>query len=145
MKVNIDLPKLPIFNNPNQLDKAVRIAGLSILAIQKQRIFDKGINADNKIFGKYSKSYLKYRQKKVRRSNTQINFTLSGEMAREYSFGSANNGYALGFASQKNNNSKDPNASQKAEYNELKYKGLFNLSRKESKLFKSIILENIKI
>jgi hypothetical protein len=145
MNVKVTLPKkdLSIFDK-QKIDIATRISSLTVYAVQKQRIFE-GKNASNGSFGNYKNlSYLKYRAKKFNRNNININFTLSGEMSNEYIWGVNKFGkYSFGYQQKPNGNSKTPNGSQKAKYQEEKFKNLFALSKEERKIFNQILVKNL--
>jgi len=123
-----------------KIDKASRISGLSILAVSSQRIFNNagGKDSQGKLFGTYNKYYQKQRIKK-NKDNTLINMTLTGDMQKQYIFGVDNKGnYCLGFNALPNNNSKKPNASQKAEYLEKRFGSFFELTDQEIEMYGKI-------
>jgi hypothetical protein len=150
MKVNVTVSnKIDISIFDKQLvDKATRIATSTIYAVQKQRIFglNGGKDANNSNFGSYKNlSYLKYRAKKFNRNNSNINFTLSGEMSNEYIWGVNKKGnYSFGYQQKPNGNKQTPNGSQKAEYQEQRFKNLFALSKEEKKAFNEILAKYLK-
>jgi hypothetical protein len=147
MKVKVTVSKklnLSIFDK-QLVDKATRIATSTVYAVQKQRIFE-GKDINNSNFGNYKNlSYLKYRAKKFNRNNSNINFTLSGEMSNEYIWGVNRKGkYSFGYQQRPNGNKQTPNGSQKAEYQEQRFKKLFALSKEEKKAFNEILAKYLK-
>lgn len=143
MKMVVDASSLKGLVDKNilkKIDKASRIAGLSMLAVSSQRIFNNAGGKDNKgqLFGTYNKYYQKQRLKK-NKDNTLINMTLTGDMQKQYIFGVDSRGnYCLGFNALPNNNSKKPNASQKAEYLEKRFGSFFELTDQEVQQYSKI-------
>ena len=125
----------------NYIDKAQRIAGLSVLVKIKERVFDNGGGKSSKgqSFGTYSKEYKKFRDKKTTRTNSEINLMLTGDLEAQFKLGVNNGDYCLGFEAEPNG-TKPPNASQKSEYLEERYGDIFQLSDSESELFTEVFL-----
>lgn len=125
----------------NYIDKAQRIAGLSVLVKIKERVFDNGGGKSSKgqSFGTYSKEYKKFRDKKTTRTNSEINLMLTGDLEAQFKFGVNKGDYCLGFEAEPNGN-KNPNASQKSEYLEEKYGDIFQLTDSETQLFTDTFL-----
>lgn len=80
-------------------DKALRAAALSVLALQKRRIFVQGLRSDGAPIGKYSKPYLAFRQKISAPGGADVIFVLTDQLRKDYTVGEAatGDGYALGF------------------------------------------------
>ena len=143
MKMVVDASSLKGLVDKNilkKIDKASRIAGETMLAESSQRIFNNagGKDSKGKLFGTYNKYYQKQRTKN-NKSNTLINMTLTGDMQKQYIFGVDSRGnYCLGFNALPNNNSKKPNASQKAEYLEKRFGSFFELTAQEVQQYSKI-------
>jgi hypothetical protein len=83
--------------------------------------------------------------KKKGRVNLNINFTLTGEMSNEYIWGVNKRGnYSFGYQQRPNGNKQTPNGSQKAKYQEERFKNLFDLSKEEKKAFNDILAKYLK-
>jgi hypothetical protein len=125
-----------------KIDKAIRIASLSMLSIVKQRVFNNagGKNSQSKSFGTYNTKYKKVRELKERRTNSQINLMFTGDTEIQFKFGINNGKYCLGFDALPNGDSKNPNASQKTEYMEGRFGDIFALTQEESNQFTAIFL-----
>ena len=125
-----------------KIDKAMRIASLSMLSIVKERVFSNagGKNSEGKSFGTYNSKYKKYREIKERRTNSQINLMFTGDTEIQFKFGINNGRYCLGFDALPNNDKKNPNASQKVEYMEGRFGDIFSLTTEESNQFTEIFL-----
>jgi hypothetical protein len=127
----------------NYIDKAQRIAGLSVLVKIKERVFDNGGGKSSKgqSFGTYSKEYKKFRDKKTTRTNSEINLMLTGDLDAQFKLGVNNGDYCLGFEAEPNGaKSEFPNASQKAEFMEKRFGGIFEANDSESQLFTDTFL-----
>jgi hypothetical protein len=129
-------------STPENRGKIFREALLSVLALQKQRIFEEGKNEDGKSFGRYTAAYLKVRAK-YHHSNTNINFDLTDETMREYTVGDTENGIGLGYLNKANENSKSPNAAQKSKYLEARYGKFFDMSYKEQATWLKVVNKKI--
>ena len=145
MKMKVDTSFIHNIVDKNilkKIDKASRIAGLSMLAVSSQRIFNNAGGKDNKgkLFGTYNKYYQKQRIKK-NKDNTLINMTLTGDMQKQYIFGVDSRGnYCLGFNAlpQVIGSKKIPNASKKAEYLEKRFGSFFELTDQEVQQYSKI-------
>lgn len=125
------------------IDKAQRIAGISMLVKVKTRVFNDGGGKDSqgKPFGTYSKKYKEYRDKKTTRTNSEINLMFTGDLDLQFKLGVNNGDYCLGFEAEANGaKSKNPNASQKAEFMEDRFGDIFQLTSEESNEFTEIFL-----
>jgi hypothetical protein len=132
-KVKITITPLKL-NDAQKLNRASRKGAIVVLAMQKDRLFGESANG----FGNYkSKEYLLYRLKKYKRTNTNINFTLSGEMQAQYVVGFNSPNYTLGFNAIPNG-SKNPNAPEKAKQLEKRFDNLFDLTREEEEVFATV-------
>lgn len=118
-------------STPENRSRIFREALLSVLAIQKERIFTEGKDQDGKSFGRYTKAYMKFRAKHGH-SNANINLDLTDETMRDYTVGATETGYGLGFFNKANGDKKSPNAAQKSKYLEARYGEFFKLTLKES-------------
>ena len=125
----------------NYIDKAQRIAGVSILAKIKLRVFNDGggKNSKSEPFGTYNSKYKEVRAKKQRKVNSNINLVYTGDLQRGFKFGVNNGDYCLGFEAQPNGKN-NPNASQKSEWMEEMYGDIFQLTTSESNEFTETFL-----
>ena len=123
------------------IDKAQRIAGVSIFEKVQTRVFDDGggKNSKSKPFGTYNSKYKEVRAKKQRKVNSNINLVYTGDLQRGFKFGVNNGDYCLGFEAQPNGKN-NPNASQKSEWMEEMYGDIFQLTTSESNEFTEIFL-----
>ena len=132
-RVKITIPPLKL-NDAQKINRASRKGAIVVLAMQKDRLF--GENSSG--FGNYkSKEYLAYRLKKFKRTNININFTLTGEMQSQYVVGFNTPNYTLGFIARPNG-SKDPNAPEKAKQLEKRFSDLFDLTTEEETIFTQV-------
>jgi len=123
------------------IDKAQRIAGLSIFKQVQTRVFNDGggKNSKSEPFGTYNSKYKEVRAKKQRKVNSNINLVYTGDLQRGFKFGVNNGDYCLGFEAQPNGKN-NPNASQKSEWLEEMYGDIFQLTTSESNEFTEIFL-----
>ena len=123
------------------IDKAQRIAGVSIFEKVQTRVFNDagGKNSKSEPFGTYNTKYKEFREKKKRKVNPNINLVLTGDLQRGFKFGVNNGDYCLGFEAQPNGG-KNPNASQKSEWLEEMYGNIFQLTTSESNEFTETFL-----
>lgn len=123
------------------IDKAQRIAGLSIFEKVQTRVFNDagGKNSKSEPFGTYNTKYKEVRAKKQRKVNSNINLVFTGDLQRGFKFGVNNGDYCLGFEAQPNGKD-NPNASQKSEWLEEMYGDIFQLTTTESTEFTEIFL-----
>lgn len=125
------------------IDKAQRIAGLSMLVKVKERVFNDGggKNSESEPFGTYNSKYKEVRAKKESRTNSQINLMFTGDLEAQFKFGVNKGDYCLGFEVEPNGEkAKIPNAPQKAEFMEKKYGKMFELTQSEEGEFTEIFL-----
>jgi len=115
------------------IDKAQRIAGVSIFEKVQTRVFNNGggKNSKGQSFGTYNKKYKEVRAKKENRTNSEINLVFTGDLQRDFKFGVNNGDYCLGFEAEPNGKN-NPNASQKSEWLEERYGDIFELTTSES-------------
>ena len=123
------------------IDKAQRIAGVSIFEKVQTRVFNDagGKNSESESFGTYNSKYKEVRAKKERKVNSNINLVYTGDLQRGFKFGVNNGDYCLGFEAQPNGK-KNPNAAQKSEWLEEMYGDIFQLTTSESNEFTEIFL-----
>jgi len=123
------------------IDKAQRIAGVSIFEKVQTRVFNDGggKNSKSEPFGTYNSKYKEVRAKKQRKVNSNINLVYTGDLQRGFKFGVNNGDYCLGFEAQPNGKN-NPNASQKSEWLEEMYGDIFQLTTSESNEFTEIFL-----
>jgi len=123
------------------IDKAQRIAGVSIFEKVQTRVFNDGggKNSKSEPFGTYNSKYKEVRAKKQRKVNSNINLVYTGDLQRGFKFGVNNGDYCLGFEAQPNGKN-NPNASQKSEWMEEMYGDIFQLTTSESNEFTEIFL-----
>ena len=123
------------------IDKAQRIAGVSIFEKVQTRVFNDGggKNSKSEPFGTYNSKYKEVRAKKQRKVNSNINLVYTGDLQRGFKFGVNNGDYCLGFEAQPNGK-KNPNASQKSEWMEEMYGDIFQLTTSESNEFTETFL-----
>ncbi len=129
-------------STPESRGMILREAIFTVYKDQMQRIFTEGKDSDGRLFGTYSKAYLKVRTK-YHHSNTNINLDLTDETKNGYTVGETQNGIGLGFLNKANGNSKSPNAAQKSIYLEERYGKFFSMSYKENAEFLRVV--NTKI
>lgn len=142
------------------IDKAQRSAGISMLVKVKERVFNEsgGKNSEGDDFGQYDAQYLRARLGLVKhrigprkltplmgnegkRTNTNINLMLTGDLEAQFKFGVSNGDYCLGFEAGPNGaKAKIPNAAQKAEFMEKLFDDIFQLTDSESNEFTEIFL-----
>jgi hypothetical protein len=123
------------------IDKAQRIAGLSMLVKVKERVFNDGGGKSSKgqFFGAYNTKYKEIRAKKENRSNSNINLMFTGDLESQFKLGVNNGDYCLGFEAEANGSkSKNPNAAQKTEFMEDRFGDIFQLTDSESNEFSDI-------
>ena len=123
------------------IDKAQRIAGVSIFEKVQTRVFNDGggKNSKSEPFGTYNSKYKEVRAKKQRKVNSNINLVYTGDLQRGFKFGVNNGDYCLGFEAQPNGKN-NPNASQKSEWMEEMYGDIFQLTTSESNEFTETFL-----
>jgi hypothetical protein len=144
MKMVVDASSLKGLVDKNilkKIDKASRIAGETMLAESSQRIFNNagGKDSKGKLFGTYNEQYQKQRIKNKNKNIEAINMIFTGDMQKQYIFGVDSRGnYCLGFNALPNNNSKKPNAPQKAEYLEKRFGSFFELTDQEVQQYSKI-------
>jgi phage major head subunit gpT-like protein len=112
-----------------------------MLAESSQRIFNNagGKDSKGKLFGTYNEQYQKQRIKNKNKNIEAINMIFTGDMQKQYIFGVDSRGnYCLGFNALPNNNSKKPNAPQKAEYLEKRFGSFFELTDQEVQQYSKI-------
>lgn len=118
--------------------KALRIAGLSLIAEQTERIFDRGQDSSGGRIGTYSPAYKKLRQRMGLDANKVV-LELTSAMRKDYSVlrvgeTSIEIGFKQGFNADK------------AVWNEDRYgKDVFSTSEKEDNLFFRIFEKNLQI
>jgi len=130
----------------NYIDKAQRIAGLTMLVKVKERVFNNGggKNSKGEPFGTYNAKYKEVRAKKESRTNSEINLVFTGDLEAQFKFGVNNGDYCLGFEAEANGEkAKIPNAPQKSEFLEKKYGKMFELTNAEEDLFNTIFLTEL--
>ena len=69
-----------------------------LLELMKLRIHEKGLNAKGSAIGKYSNTYLKYRQRKHNRSaDSKVIISLTRQLENDWSVIATSKGYGIGF------------------------------------------------
>jgi hypothetical protein len=127
----------------NYIDKAQRIAGVSVFEAVQTRVFSDGggKNSKGQSFGAYNPKYKEVRAKKQSKVNSNINLVFTGSLQLGFQFGVNNGDYCLGFEAEPNGvKSEFPNASQKTEFLEERYGDIFQLTDSESDLFTNVFL-----
>lgn len=114
-------------NQMRNIDKAVRAALSTMVAEQKERIFNNGRASDGSRIGRYSKGYQKLRRKKGKPANF-VNLRFTDQMFFDYSLIILGRGtYGIGFKNQFNYD--------KSVWNEKRYKKeIFVETAQEAKL-----------
>jgi hypothetical protein len=114
-------------------DKVNRVIATSLLATVHYRIHIEGKDSSDNEIGTYSDTYLKYRIKENRTSDSKVILSLTRQMEQDFSVVAGENGsYGLGYKNKIN--------FDKAEWLEEKYfKTIFSLTEQEKKLIPKII------
>lgn len=122
-------------NKAIRSDKSKRIALTTTLAINKQRIFVNGLDANGAKIGTYSKKYGEYKSK-LGRNPGYVNLTNTGQMFSDYNLIVNGDTYGFGFHNQENAN--------KSGWMSEKYdKDIFELSDKELDVFAEVYIEEL--
>ena len=91
--------KMNALAKTNKLEVSV---ATSMLAVTADRIFAKGLAADNAQIGTYSKDYLKTRVKKGYPASSKVILQAERQMANDFSVISSGSSLGLGFKNQTN-------------------------------------------
>jgi hypothetical protein len=122
-------------NKAIRSDKSKRTALTTTLAINKQRIFVNGLDANGSKIGTYSKKYGEYKSK-LGRNPGYVNLTNTGQMFADYGLIVNGDTYGFGFQNDFNFN--------KSQWAQDKYeKEIFELSDKELDVFVDVYLEEL--
>lgn len=107
----------------------------TVLAVQKRRIFQDGLNSQGQAIGTYSPSYIRQRVRSGFTASSRVILTKTDQMRGDYTAGPTAGGYALGF--------QNPTNAEKARRNEERYGRVFALTDSEIKT--SIQLINLRL
>lgn len=140
IKTNIRIVASTLVENLNKLkDKEVLLRKVSsdVIDLMTKRIHNDGKAADNSPIGDYSNRYLRYRQKKHKRSSdTKIIVSLTRKLENDWAVIATEKGYGIGFLNSL--------SVQKARWVEdQKGKKIFSLSPEENTYVASYLQDHI--
>lgn len=112
-------------------DKIRRIALTTTLAIQKDRIFNKGQNENGGQIGKYSKKYGELKTK-LGRNPGYVNFRNTDQMMNDYGVQGSGDDHSFGFQNSFN--------ADKAGWLMDRYGDTFHVSNSELNVFSDVLM-----
>jgi hypothetical protein len=118
----------------DNFEREQRKAALTVFAIHKPRIFERGINANGGKIGEYKDGPYKAMRAKRGRETAFVNLEMFGSMKKDYQPTKVGVvGY--GFSNQKE--------SDKADFNEERYGLIFELTPEEAALYAQLLSDQI--
>lgn len=118
-------------------DKIERRVFQTMLGVTSERIFSKGLDANNSEIGKYSKGYIKTRAKNNLGTSSKVILQFKGTMVNDFSLIVDGNTYGLGFKNTLN--------ADKSRWVEDTYdKEIFKHTQEEEQLVNDLFVQEVK-